>query len=46
VDYKLTRNFGLGVVVRTYAAFDPQNNDNTLAGFEAALRFVFTPGAK
>jgi hypothetical protein len=46
VDYKLTRNFGLGVVVRTYAAFDPQNNDNTLAGFEAALRFVFIPGAK
>ena len=46
VDYKLTPRFGVGVVVRTYAAFDPQNNDNTLAGFEAALRFTFTPGAR
>jgi hypothetical protein len=45
-DYWFTRRFGIGVVVRTYAAFDPQNNDNTLAGFEAALRFTFTPGAR
>jgi hypothetical protein len=45
-DYMFTPRFGLGVVVRTYAAFDPQNNDNTLAGFEAALRFIFTPGAR
>jgi hypothetical protein len=46
IDYKLTPRFGIGVVVRTYAAFDPQNNDNTLAGFEAALRFTFMPGAR
>jgi hypothetical protein len=46
VDYKLTPRYAVGVVVRTYAAFDPRNDDNTLAGFEAALRFTFTPGAK
>jgi hypothetical protein len=45
-NYYFTRRFGIGVVVRTYAAFNPQNNDNTLAGFEAALRFVFIPGAR
>jgi hypothetical protein len=46
VTYMLTPRFGLGVVVRTYTPFDPQNNDTALAGFEAALRFVFLPGAR
>jgi hypothetical protein len=45
-DWMFTRGFGVGVVVRTYTAFDPRDNDNTLAGFEAALRFTFTPGAR
>jgi hypothetical protein len=45
-DYFFARSFAVGVVVRTYTAFDPENNDNTLAGFEAALRFTFTPGAR
>jgi hypothetical protein len=43
-DWAFSRAWGLGLVVRTYTAFD--GDDPGLAGLEAALRFVFTPGAK
>jgi hypothetical protein len=45
-DWQLTPSLALGVVVRTYTAFDPEGDNPTLAGLEAALRLVFTPGAK
>ena len=44
-DWQATGAVALGVVVRTYAAFDPENGSDTLAGLEAAVRLVFTPGA-
>jgi hypothetical protein len=44
-DWAFSRAMALGIVVRTYTPFDPGNNP-TLAGVEAALRLVFTPGAK
>jgi len=31
--------------VRTYTALDPENDNPTLAGLEAAFRLVLTPGA-
>src|SRR5207244_8284207 len=45
-DWQITPSFALGVVVRTYTAFDPEGENEALAGLEAALRLVFTPGAK
>lgn len=42
-DLRIARAFALGVVVRTYTPF---NGDTAVAGFEAALRLSFTPGAK
>jgi hypothetical protein len=45
-DWQMTPAWALGLVVRTYAAFDPEGSNDTLAGLEAALRLVFTPGAK
>jgi hypothetical protein len=44
-DWTFSRGMALGLVVRTYTPFDPQG-DSTVAGLEAALRLVFTPGAK
>jgi hypothetical protein len=44
-DWQATRAMAIGLVVRTYAAFDPENGNDTLAGIEAAVRLVFTPGA-
>lgn len=44
-DWQATRAVALGLVVRTYAAFDPQDGSDKLAGLEAAVRLVFTPGA-
>ena len=43
-DWQLSRWLALGLMVRTYAAFDAE--DGTLTGLEAALRLVFTLGAK
>ena len=45
-DWQMTRSLALGLVVRTYTAFDPEGENDTLAGLEAAVRLVFTPGAK
>jgi hypothetical protein len=45
-DWQMTPALALGLVVRTYTAFDPEGQNDTLAGLEAALRLVFTPGAK
>jgi hypothetical protein len=42
-DLRVARAIALGVVARTYAPF---NGDTALAGFEAALRLSFTPGAR
>jgi hypothetical protein len=44
-DWMFSRAAGLGVVVRTYAAFDPVNDNPTVAGVEAAFRLVLNPGA-
>jgi len=44
-DWMFTRGAGIGVVVRTYTAFDPEKNNPSLAGVEAAVRLVFAPGA-
>ena len=45
-DWFFSPRFGLGLVVRTYTPFDPEGNNAALAGTEAALRFIITPGAK
>jgi hypothetical protein len=45
-DWAFRKNLALGVVVRTYTPFDPEGNNATLAGLEAAVRLVLTPGAK
>ena len=45
-DWQFSRSLGIGLVVRTYAAFDPEAGNDTLAGLEGVLRLVFTPGAK
>jgi len=45
-DWFFSRTLALGLVVRTYTAFDPVGNDSTLAGLEAAFRLVYMPGAK
>ena len=44
-DWMFSRAAGIGVVVRTYTALDPEKDNPTLAGVEAAFRFVLTPGA-
>ena len=44
-DWMFSRAAGIGVVVRTYTALDPENDNPTLAGLEAAFRLVLTPGA-
>ncbi len=44
-DWMFSRAAGIGVVVRTYAAFDPVNDNPTVAGVEAAVRLVLNPGA-
>ena len=45
-DWAFSSRMALGVVVRTYTPFDPAENNATLAGLEAAVRLVYTPGAK
>jgi len=44
-DWMFSRGAGIGVVVRTYTALDPENDIPTVAGLEAAFRLVLTPGA-
>lgn len=44
-DWMFSRAAGIGVVVRTYTALDPENDNPTVAGLEAALRLVLNPGA-
>ncbi len=44
-DWMFSRALGVGLVVRTYTAFDPQDTSPTPTGLEAAVRLVFTPGA-
>lgn len=44
-DWQATRAVAFGVAVRTYAAFDPENGNDTLAGLEGLVRLVLTPGA-
>jgi hypothetical protein len=45
-DWAFSRTLALGLAVRTYTPFDPDANNATLAGLEAALRLVITPGAR
>ena len=45
-DWAISRALALGLVVRTYTPFDPELNNATLAGLEAVVRLVLTPGAK
>jgi hypothetical protein len=45
-DWMFSRSAGIGLVVRTYTALDPEKDDPTVSGFEAAFRFIFTPGAR
>ncbi len=45
-DWSFRKDLAVGIVVRTYTPFDPEANNSTIAGLEAALRLVFTPGAK
>jgi len=44
-EWMFSRGAGIGVVVRTYTALDPENDIPTVAGLEAAFRLVLTPGA-
>jgi hypothetical protein len=44
-DWSFSPRMALGAVVRTYTPFDPEGNNTTLAGLEAVVRLVFTPGA-
>jgi hypothetical protein len=44
-DWMFSPALGIGLVVRTYSAFDPQGGNPTPTGLEAAVRLVFTPGA-
>jgi hypothetical protein len=43
-DWNFRKDLAVGLVVRTYTPLD--GSDPTVAGLEAAIRFVFTPGAK
>ena len=45
-DWQFSRTAAIGIVVRTYAAFDPDDGNSTLSGLEGILRVVFTPGAR
>ena len=45
-DWAFSKAMALGLVVRTYTPFDPEGNNATLAGLEAVVRLVLTPGAK
>ena len=45
-DWAVSKALALGLVVRTYTPFDPEGNNATLAGLEAVVRLVLTPGAK
>jgi len=45
-DWAFRKDLAIGLVVRTYTPIDPDGNNATLAGLEAAVRLVFTPGAK
>jgi len=45
-DWMFSRAMGVGLVVRTYTAFDAEGQSQTPTGLEAAVRLVFTPGAK
>lgn len=45
-DYALSRAVAVGVVVRTFTAFDPEGDNQALAGIEVALRLIFFPGAR
>jgi hypothetical protein len=44
-DWMFSRAMGVGLVVRTYTAFDAEGGSQTPTGLEAAVRLVFTPGA-
>jgi len=44
-DWMFSRATGIGVVVRTYTALNPANDNTTPAGVEGAFRLVLTPGA-
>jgi hypothetical protein len=43
-DWMFARGAGIGVVVRSYTALDPENDYPTVASLEAAFRLVLTPG--
>ena len=44
-DWMFSRAAGIGVVVRTYTAVDPEKDNSGLSGLEGAIRLVITPGA-
>jgi hypothetical protein len=45
-DWPFAPGLAAGMAVRTYTAFDAVNDNTAVAGFEVALRLVFTPGAR
>jgi len=45
-DWQTSKGVALGLVVRTFAAFDPVDGNAALSGLEGIFRLVFTPGAR
>jgi hypothetical protein len=45
-DYWFSRALAVGVVGRTYTAFDRRAGASGIDGFEASVRFTCTPGAR
>jgi hypothetical protein len=43
-DWMFSRTAGIGIVVRTFTAFDPENDNPSLAGVEGAIRLILVPG--
>jgi len=44
-DWMFSRAAGIGIVVRTYTAVDPDKDTSGLSGVEGVIRLVFNPGA-
>ena len=43
-DWMFARGAGIGIVVRSFTAFDPEKDNPGLSGVEGAIRLVLTPG--
>jgi len=44
-DWMFSRGMGIGLLVRTYTAFDPEDDNPTVAGVEGAIRLIVTSAA-